>query len=465
MEWYRLDVEEVFQRLGTSKEGLLDDDIKKRLLKYGPNKFAKEEGVSKLKILLNQFKNPLIYLLIFAGIVTTYFHEYIDSGVIFGVVILNAIVGFVQEFKAEESARALQKMLVPIAHVVRGGREDEINSEELVPGDIVYLESGDRVPADIRLFKTVEFRVDEAMLTGESVPANKITEAIARETLTPGDQRNMGFMGTIVVNGRARGIVVGTGSSTTLGKIAQDVKEIGYVKTPLQEKFDHFAHQIGFIVLGACSILIAAGMMIGLGFKEMFTIAVAVAVATIPEGLPIVVTVAMAIGVSRMARKNAIVRKLPAVETLGSATVICSDKTGTLTKNEMTVNLIYDGSHRYEVTGSGYEPAGGILHAGLAVESRHMERVQKVLRIGLHCNESNLVVEEGKHAIEGDPTEGALIVSAIKGGLNVDAEKANYPQIAALPFESDRGWMATLHEHDGKKVLFVKGSPEKVLVL
>jgi Ca2+-transporting ATPase len=360
MAWYQREVQEVYESLETSDTGLTSDGANERLAQYGPNKFAKEEGIKRLEILLNQFKNPLIFILIFAGLVTTYFHEYIDSGVIFAVVLINSVVGYLQEFKAERSARALKKMLVPHARVIRNGKEIEISSEDLVPGDVVRVLSGDRMPADIRLFRAVELRIDEAMLTGESVPANKVTEAIPKENLTPGDQRNMGFLGTIVVSGRGRGVVVETGQGTLLGKIATDVQEIGYVKTPLQEKFDHFAHQIGYLVFGASVLIIITGLFTGLAFKEIFTTAIAAAVATVPEGLPIVVTIAMAIGVSRMARRNAIVRKLPAVETLGSTTVICSDKTGTLTKNEMTVKLIHDGRHRFEVTGTGYEPAGGI---------------------------------------------------------------------------------------------------------
>lgn len=365
MNWYQLGVKEILQRLDTSENGLTDTEAGNRLEQYGPNRLAEEEKISKLKILLHQFMSPLIYILLIAGVVTILLREYIDSGVIFAVVVLNAVIGFIQEFKAEESVRALKKMVVPKARVIRDGKEKEINSEYLVPGDLVLLASGARVPADLRLIHTIEVKIEEAMLTGESLPAEKVTNPIKEENLTPGDQKNMAFMGTIVVGGRAKGVVVATGTKTVLGDIAREVKEIGIVRAPLQDKIHNFARTIGFIVLGASASLFIVGLLIGESAKDMFMTAVAAAVATIPEGLPIVVTIALAVGVSRMAKQNAIIRKLPAVETLGSTTVIGSDKTGTLTKNEMTVKLIYDGERIYEVEGSGYEPKGGLLHDGL----------------------------------------------------------------------------------------------------
>jgi len=389
--------------------------------------------------------------------------EYIDSGVIFAVVILNAIIGFIQEYKAEESVRALKKMVVPKARVVRDGKEKELNSEELVPGDMVLLASGAKVPADLRLLHTIELRIDEAMLTGESVPAEKITTVIRQENLTPGDQRNMAFMGTVVINGRAKGVVTGTGSKTVLGGIAQDVREIGLVKAPLQEKIDGFAKTIGLFVLGASTLLFLVGLFLGEKAKEMFMTVVAAAVATIPEGLPIVVTIAMAVGVARMARQNAIVRKLPAVETLGSTTVIGSDKTGTLSKNEMTVTLVSDGTHVYEVMGSGYDPQGEIIYDGRSISTKDFKNLEQVFRIGFLCNESEIYEEDGQYKVDGDPTEGALIVSAMKAGLAVEEEKKKYPQAAMIPFESERGYMATLHRHGAKRWIFVKGAPEKVL--
>ncbi len=463
MSWYQLDVKETFQELRTSEEGLTDAQVKERLAQYGPNIFAQEEKLRRLKILLHQFQSPLIYILIIAGIVTFLLREYIDTGVIMAVVILNAIIGYIQEFKAEESMRALKKMVLPKARVVREGKEKEITGEQLVPGDIVVMASGGKVPADLRLFKTIELKIEEAALTGESIPVEKTTSSIKEANLTPGDQINMAFMGTIAVSGRGRGVVVETATRTVLGQIAEQVREVSTAKAPVQDKLERFAKLIGIVVIGFSSAVFGIGIWMGAKVSEMFMVAVATAVSAIPEGLPIAVTVAMAIGVSRMARRNAIVRKLPAVETLGSTTIICSDKTGTLTKNEMTVRLIYDGQHTYEVTGSGYEPKGEILHEKLPAKTNELRDLQYVSRIGLLCNESNIYQEDGEYKVDGDPTEGALIVAAMKTGLNPVEERENYPEIAILPFESERGYMATLHKHADKKFIFVKGAPERVL--
>ncbi len=463
MRWYQMEAKEVFQTLKTSEQGLSDAEAKKRLETYGLNKLPEAEGISRLKIILHQFTSPLIYILMVAAVVTILLGEYIDTGVIVAVLILNAIIGYFQEYKAETSVRALQSMVVPKAKVMRDGREIEIPSEGLVPGDIVLLASGMRVPADLRLLKTTELRIEEAALTGESVPVEKKTGLITEENLTPGDQTNMAFMGTVVVNGRAKGIVVETGSKTVLGQIAKEVKELSVTQTPLQQKITKFAHFIGFLVLGSALAIAILGFFLGMSIAEIFKIAVAASVAAVPEGLPIVVTITMAIGISRMAKRNAIIRKLPAVETLGSTTVICSDKTGTLTKNEMTVKVIHDTQHTYEVTGSGYDPKGEILQDWESCEINKLEGVCGLLRIGMLCNESTLVEEEGQYRVDGDPTEGALIVAAMKAGLDPQEEKHLFPQLAIIPFESERGFMATLHEHDGKKWIFAKGAPEKVL--
>ena len=463
MNWYQLTVKETFEKLRASESGLSNSEIKERLLQFGPNKFIEEEKISRLKILVHQFTSTLIYILLIAGVVTIFLNEYIDSGVIFAVVILNAIIGYIQEYKAEESVRALKKMVVPKAKVLREGKEKEINSEELVPGDIVLLASGVRVPADLRLFKTIELRVEEAMLTGESLPAEKATSLIKEENLTPGDQKNMAFMGTIVVSGRAKGIVVETGHSTVLGQIATEVREVAVVKTPLQYKLMRFARLIGILVIAFSALIFGAGILLGEKASEMFMIAVATAVSAIPEGLPVAVTIVMAIGVARMARRNAVIRKLPAVETLGSTTVIGSDKTGTLTKNEMTVRVVYDGEKAYRIGGIGYEPKGEIRYQLEPVDIKASANLLMVFRIGMLCNESNIYEEEGEFKVDGDPTEGALIVSAMKAGLNLIEETRHYPQTAIIPFESEYGYMATLHRHGGKKFIFVKGAPEKIL--
>ena len=463
MNWYQIDSKDSFRKLKTSERGLTNKDVQERLLQYGPNKLAEEEKINKFKILLHQFTSPLIYILLIAAIVTFFLREYIDTCIIMAVVLLNAVIGYIQEFRAEQSVRALKKMIVPKARVLRDGIEKEINSLELVPGDIVLLASGSMAPADLRLFRTIELKVEEAMLTGESIPAEKIISTIKEDNLTPGDQRNMVFMGTVIASGRARGVVVETGQRTVLGQIEKEVREVSAFKTPLQDKLEKFARLIGYLIIGFSAIVFWAGIMLGAKTSEMFITAVATAVSAIPEGLPVAVTITMAIGVARMARRNAIVRKLPAVETLGSTTVIGSDKTGTLTKNEMTVRLVFDGEKTYEVTGSGYEPEGEILYEQTTVNMDELKNLRQVLRIGALCNETNVYKENGTYKVDGDPTEGALIVSASKAGFRIEDEKDNHPQIEILPFESERGYMATLHKYKDRKFVFVKGAPERVL--
>jgi len=466
MNFYQLNTTDVLRQLETQVEGLTAEQADQRLRQYGRNKIAEEKGTARLKIFFRQFTSPLIYILLIAALVTFFLQSYTDTGVILTVVVFNAMIGFIQEFKAEESMRALKRLMVPKAKVLRENREKEISSEELVPGDIVLLTSGAKVPADLRLSHTLELKIDESMLTGESLPAEKITKPIKENNLSPGDQRNMAFMGTAVVNGRGRGVVVTTGSQTVLGRIATEVKEAEGVQAPLQQKFHKFSKRIGFIVLAASILLFLIGIFIGENLKEMFMTAVAAAVATIPEGLPVVLTIALAVGVRRMAKRHAIIRKLSAVETLGSTTVICTDKTGTLTKNEMTVKVIFDGEHVFDVTGSGYDPEGEILHEWMVPTEEERKNLFMALRIGLLCNESHLYKEEDEeYKVDGDPTEGALIVSALKGGLTPEKEKNVYKQMAILPFESERGFMATLHRNDHKKLIFIKGAPEKVLDL
>jgi Ca2+-transporting ATPase len=463
MGWYQLEISEVLDRLGTTEHGLSEEEARKRLAEYGPNKLAEDKGISRLKILLDQFASPLIYILIIAAAVAMFLEEYKDMGVILAVILINAIVGYFQEYKAEESVRALRRMVTPKARVLRNGHEKEINSQLLVPGDIVLLESGVRVPADLRLLRCVELRVDESILTGESLPVEKTVKPIKEDRLPPGDQKNMAFMGTIVVAGRGRGIVVETGPRSALGAIAEEVKEIGVTRAPLQQKFDRFANVLGLVILAAAALLFGLGIVVGESPRDMFMTAVAAAVAAIPEGLPIVVTITLAISVARMAKRNAIIRKLPAVETLGSTTVICTDKTGTLTKNEMTVKQVFDGEQVFEVTGTGYDPEGEILRQWMAVNPKDYPNLQMLFRVGLLCNESHLFEENGKYHVQGDPTEGALLVAAIKAGLNPEEEREKYPQLGIIPFESERGFMATLHRGEDKNYIFIKGAPEKLL--
>ena len=449
--------------LSSSEGGLSEQEAVSRLSRYGLNALADEQHISVFKVALHQFTSPLIYLLLIAALITFLLGEYIDTGVILAVVVINAIIGFTQELKAEESVRSLKKLVVAKARVIRDGHEKEINAAELVPGDLVLLASGVRVPADLRLVQVNELRIDEAMLTGESVPADKTVDTIAAEHLVPADQLNMAFMGTAVVNGRASGLVVATGRTTMLGSIASEVRQIGQVRAPIQDTIDRFARTVGLLVISTSSLLFVVGLLMGNSAKEMFLTAVAAAVGAIPEGLPIVVTIALAVGVSRMARQNAIVRRLPAVETLGSTTVICSDKTGTLTKNEMTVTRLFDGEHDYELTGSGYDPQGELLCHGAPHSTG--EPLRRLLQIGLLCNESDLYERDGLWRVDGDPTEAALIASAMKGGLQPEAEREALPRSAMIPFESERAWMATLHQQGTGGLIFVKGAPERLLAL
>lgn len=463
MQWYQIEKEKVLEELNTSLMGLTAEEVEKRLKRYGHNSLPEGEGMSVLMIIIHQFTSPLIYILMAAAVITAILGDYADTGVIVGILIINAIVGYIQEYKAESSVRALKNMVVAKARVIRDGEEGEIPAEDIVPGDIVLLASGAKVPADLRLIDVTELRIEEAALTGESMPVEKTVETISEEHLTSGDQTNMAFMGTAVVNGRAKGVVVETGARTVLGGIARDVQELSVTQSPLQRKIAGFARFVGFLVLGSAVVIIILGFFLGMSIGELFTVAVAAAVAAVPEGLPIVVTVTMAIGISRMAKRNAIIRKLPAVETLGSTTIICSDKTGTLTKNEMTVKAVFDGRHSYEVTGSGYDPEGEVLHDWEPTDMESLKGLHTVLRIGLLCNESRIVWEKDSITVDGDPTEGALIVSALKAGLDHEKEKADFPQIAIIPFESDRGFMATLHRHGDNGVIFLKGAPERVL--
>jgi Ca2+-transporting ATPase len=465
-KWYQNTPEEALETLGSTAEGLSSTDAVSRLAHYGPNTLVSEESTSIFKVFLNQFKNPLIYILLSAAAVTATLGQFKDAVVILVVIIINAIIGSWQEMKAERSIRALERLSVPRARVIREGQEIEMESALLVPGDVVALASGDKVPADLRLLAAKDLKVEEATLTGESMPVFKSEGILREDGLTPGDQKNMAFMGTVVVSGRGRGVVTATGTRTLLGQIAENVRNVSLVKTPLQERFERFAKRLGMIVLGLSVLFFGLGFALGMEKLELFMTAVALSVAMIPEGLPVVVTITLAIGVSRMARKHVIIRKLHAVETLGSTTVICSDKTGTLTRNEMTVKAIYDGHDDYEVHGTGYEPQGEIRHGSTNAEPVKIQpgsNLEMALRIGLLCNESSLIQDNGIFRVKGDPTEGALIVAALKAGLDPEHERKSYPQLSFIPFESERGYMATLHEHEGKRLAFLKGAPEKLL--
>ena len=461
-DWHLKTAEETLAGLGTSAGGLSAAEAENRLAEYGPNALPEKEGAGPLKIFLSQFGSPLNWILLAAALISLLLGEVSDAGVIAFIVLVNAAIGFYQEYRAERSVRALRKMVVASARVLRGGSESVIKAAGLVPGDIILLASGDKVPADARLLEANSLRVEEAMLTGESVAASKDTATVADEKAQIGDRHNMLYMGTAVVSGRAKAAVTGTGTSTEIGAIAGLMEDTVSVKTPLQDKFERFSKVLGLGLLGVGVVILALGVARGESLRDMFMTVIAVIVAAIPEGLPIVVTIAMSIGVTRMARRGAIMRKLPAVETLGSTTVICSDKTGTLTRNEMTVKAVYDGEELYQVSGTGYSPDGEIFCGKEACEGGRREKLDKVLRAGLLCNESSVYREGEVWKVTGDPTEAALIVAAAKGGMKADGEKKNYPQAGILPFESEYGYMATLHKAGSGSLLFVKGAPEFV---
>ncbi|MGI5837867.1 MAG: cation-translocating P-type ATPase [Chloroflexota bacterium] len=465
LHWHQLSVDRVLDNLDTTLEGLSPEEAARRLESYGPNEIVVEEQALPIVILLRQVKSPLIYILLAAGLATILLGEYIDALVIFSVVVLNTVVGFVQEYKADQALRALTAATAPKARVLRDGEQREIPSREVVPGDVVILESGVKVAADLRLFRSYELQVDESILTGESLPVTKSIDPIKDPDLPLGDRINMAFSGTSVVRGRGSGVVVATGMDTVFGHISEQVGEVGEFDSPLQRRLGQFAQLIAVLVLGVTALVLLLGLASGESLEEILLTAVATTVATVPEGLPVTVTVALAVGVWRMAQQNAIVRKLPSVETLGSCTTICSDKTGTLTKNEMTVTTIVAGDQTYSVTGSGYTPDGEIRLEGRRIEARQHPVLELALRIGMLANESSLYREDSGYKPDGDPTEVALIVSAMKGGLDREREDELYPLLDEIPFESDRQYMATLHESSEGPLVFLKGAPERVLEL
>lgn len=462
--WYKKTIEETQKELNTDIEkGLSDEEVKIRIEKYGKNKLPEGEAINYFKIILEQIKNPLIYILIAAFILTVITGDYKDATAIIIVVIINALIGFIQEVKAEKSIRALKNMMVPFSNVIRNGKQISVSSEYLVPGDLVLISSGDKVPADLRLVKIKDLRIDEALLTGESVPVFKNVEPIDKDNISVGDMLNMAFMGSTVVGGRGYGIVVNTGQSSVLGKIAADIHGVKSAKPPIQEKFEKFANFIAMISVAISVMLFAIGVLyFKIPVKDMFLIVVGTIVAAVPEGLPIVVTIALSIGVSRMAEKNALIRKLNAVETLGSVTAICSDKTGTLTKNEMTVKMISDTKNIYEVSGTGYNPDGEIFCLSDKCEYKP-ENLKNLIYSFVICNESSHYFENNEWKIQGDPTEAALIVCARKYGLNVEKFKSDNKILDIIPFESERGWMAVLAEVEGKKKIYVKGGVDRVI--
>jgi Ca2+-transporting ATPase len=461
--WYSLTAEKACGIVNTTSEtGLTDEEVGKRISFFGPNEIATEAGLTRWQMLVHQFRDPLIYILIAAAFVTFVLQDYVDSGVIMAVVFLNAVIGYIQENKAQHAIRALSKLADPKAQVIRNGREVEIPSRNLVPGDIVLLSSGGRVAADMRIIMSKGLEVDESALTGESEVINKQADPLRTPNLLPADQKNMAFAGTIVTQGRAKAVVVRTGDSTELGKIASTVKEIGITKTPLQEKVDKLGKNIGNLILGFAVLIAVIGILYNMDPSEIFITVVAMAVSAIPEGLPVILTITLAIGVRRMASRQAIIRSLPAVETLGSTTVIGSDKTGTLTKNQMTVRHIWADDTLFETTEAGYQLEGTISEGGNVITPSSESGLFQTLLAGTLANEANTTaVERGEP--QGDPTEIALHVSAYKGGIRLSDIRLQKEQLDFVPFEPERKFMATLNRDESGQTIFMKGAPEAVL--
>ncbi|MEU8344814.1 HAD-IC family P-type ATPase [Spirillospora sp. NPDC048832] len=453
---YRRTAAEVVRDLGgDTSHGLTSAEAAARLEREGPNTLPAAQGHGPVVRFLLQFNSPLIYVLLAAAVVTALLGERVDAVVILGVVIVNAVVGFVQESRAEKALTALAAMTQTIATVVRDGASSRIPAAELVRGDLVELEAGDKVPADLRLLRTDELAVDESTLTGESVPVTKDPAALPEVALA--DRTAMAFSGTLVTAGRAAGVVVATGAKTELGDIHRLVHTTTAVQTPLTRKIAQFSKVVTVAILALAALTFLIGVLYGRGSPEMLTAAVALAVGAIPEGLPAIVTITLALGVARMVHRGAIVRHLPAVETLGGTTVICTDKTGTLTQNQMTVAAVTAGGRDYTVTGTGYAPAGEVRLDGRAVVLAQHPVLRETLLAGLGCNDARLVHHDGRWTITGDPTEGALLTSAAKAGLEHPPHRT-----ATLPFGSERRYMATLHQ-DG--TVYVKGPVERILEL
>ncbi|MBI4807454.1 MAG: cation-transporting P-type ATPase [Nitrosomonadales bacterium] len=467
VRWHCLSAQETLSALDSRAEGLDSGEAQHRLERYGPNALPAAPRDSLLVRFAHQFDNILIYVLLGAAVITALLDHWVDCSVIVGVVVINAIIGVIQEGKAERALDAIRNMLSPVATVLRDGRRGDIPAEQVAVGDVVLLASGDKVPADLRLFEVRQLRVEEAALTGESEPVEKSTTPVEAEAVV-GDRRCMAYSGTLVVYGQARGVVVASGAATEIGRISTLIAKVDSLETPLLRQMAGFGKQLTIAILLLSALTFIFGIwMRGYGWADMFLAAVGIAVAAIPEGLPAIMTITLAIGVQRMARRNAIIRRLPAVETLGSVTVICSDKTGTLTRNEMTVQRILTADDTFDVSGEGYSPHGGFSIGGQEVfVAQHPELIE-LGRAVLLCNDAELHSHPTPDAdwhIEGDPTEGALLTLAAKAGLDLAFERGALRRTDLIPFESQHRFMATLH-HDleGRGFIFLKGAPERVL--
>lgn len=454
--YYSKSIDEITKELNTDiNSGLSDSEINKRLEEYGENRFKEKKKRSIWHMIVDQFKDFMIIILIAASFISIFFaDELIDGLVILGIVILNAIIGVTQENKASNALNALKEMAAPKAKVIRNGSVQSVDSPGIVPGDIVVLEAGDYVPADLRLFDSVNLKIDESALTGESVASEKNAEEQFDENTPIADRNNCAYMSTIVTYGRGKGVVCNTGMKTEIGKIASMLNEVDDAQTPLQRKLSSLGKMLGIVCIIVCVIIFGLGLLRGEELMEVFMTAISLAVAAIPEGLPAVVTVVLAMGMQRMIKRHAIMKKLSAVETLGSTTVICTDKTGTLTQNKMTVLKVFDGEEEWEVVGTGYKVNGTIKNGNKPIDT-----LDKLLKAAVLCNDAELKDED----VIGDPTEGALIVLGAKGGYKKQELNAKYPRLKEFPFDSDRKLMSTMHNIDKEFIMFTKGAPDVIL--
>ncbi|MBX0334215.1 cation-transporting P-type ATPase [Pontibacter sp. HSC-14F20] len=460
--WHNLDPQEALELLQVDQQkGLTDEEVASRQETYGLNVMTQKQQQSALVLFLLQFHQPLIYILLIATVVSFLLGEHIDSGVIFAVVLINSIIGYIQESKALAAIDALSKSMSAKASVLRGGNKQQIDASELVPGDIVLLHSGDKFPADVRLVQARDLKVDESALTGESVAVEKHTDPVAEDDVL-GDRFSMGFASTVVTYGQATGLVVATGDKTEVGKIQESISGAQELDTPLTIKIKEFSRLLLWVILALSAVVFLVEYLRGADASDTFMLAVALAVGAIPEGLPVAVTIMLALGVSKMARRRAIIRKLVAVETLGSTNVICSDKTGTLTENQMTVQQIVAGGEQYTISGLGYRPEGEIQQEEKQADLSNNKALEECLKAGLLCNDSSLKEKEGQWLIEGDPTEGALEVAARKAGFGKRELEEQQPRKDAIPFESENQYMATLHGGE-RPVIYLKGSVEAVM--
>ncbi|MDZ7661473.1 cation-transporting P-type ATPase [Thiohalophilus sp.] len=464
-QWHTLSVEAVLEEQRAAVEQGLDEaEVTRRREQYGPNSLSEVQQRGPLKRLLAQFQNLLIYVLLGAAVITALLGHWVDTAVIVGVVLVNAVIGFVQEGKAEDALAAIRNMLSARAMVRRDGRQFSVPAEELVPGDIVLLQAGDKVPADLRLVQARGLQIQEAALTGESVAVDKVIPAVAADAPL-GDRRDMAYSGTLVSHGQGAGVVIATGADTEIGRISDLVAQVETLTTPLLRQMAIFSRWLTGAVLGVAALMFLFGILVwSMTATEMFMTVVGLAVAAIPEGLPAILTVTLAIGVQRLAGRHAIIRRLPVVETLGSVSVICSDKTGTLTRNEMMVRSLVTADGVYQVEGDGYIPRGSFVLEDQTVEPDQHPVLMQALRAGLLCNDASLEQKNEQWQVHGDPMEGALVAAALKAGLEANPERKQYPRDDLIPFDSQHKFMATLHHsHEGEAFVYLKGAPEQVL--